>query len=54
MLRHFLASGDPPPCKRFPDGSGLYIVLANPVIPFSDYRFYCPLRSPHFYRRAAG
>jgi hypothetical protein len=53
MLRHFPVSGDPPPCERFPDGSGLYIVLGNPVIPFNDYRFYCPLRSPHFYSRAA-
>jgi hypothetical protein len=54
MLRHFLVSGDPPPCERFADGSGLYIVLGNPVMPFNDYRFYCPLRSPRFYSRAAG
>jgi hypothetical protein len=54
MLRHFTVSGDPPPCERFPDGSGLYIVLGNPVIPFNDYTFYCPVRSPHFYRRATG
>ena len=54
MLRHFPAKGDPAPCELFPDGSGLYIVLGNPVIPFNDYRFYCPLRSPRFYRRAAG
>jgi len=54
MLRHFPVSGDPPPCERFPDGSGLYIVLGNPVIPFNDYTFYCPVRSPHFYRRATG
>jgi hypothetical protein len=54
MLRHFPVSGDPPPCERFADGSGLYIVLGNPVIPFNAYRFYCPLRSPRFYSRAAG
>ena len=54
MLRHFPVAGDPPPCVRFPDGSGLYIVLGNPVIPFNSYRFYCPLRTPRFYSRAAG
>jgi hypothetical protein len=54
MLRHFPVTGDPPPCQRFSDGSGLYIVFGNPVIPFNDYRFYCPLHSPRFYQRAAG
>jgi 4-amino-4-deoxy-L-arabinose transferase-like glycosyltransferase len=49
MLRHVPAAGDPPPCERFPDGSGLYIVLGNPVKPFADYRFYCPVRTPRFY-----
>lgn len=49
MLRHIPAAGDPPPCERFPDGSGLYIVLGNPVKPFSEYRFYCPVREPRFY-----
>lgn len=52
MLRHPAGADDPPPCGRFPDGTGLYIVLGNPVIPFSDYRFYCPLRRPRFYRAA--
>jgi hypothetical protein len=54
MLRHIPVAGDPPPCVRFPDGSGLYIVLGNPVIPFNSYDFYCPLRSPRFYHRAGG
>jgi hypothetical protein len=54
MLRHIPVAGDPPPCERFPDGSGLYIVLGNPVIPFNSYNFYCPLRSPRFYHRAGG
>jgi Dolichyl-phosphate-mannose-protein mannosyltransferase len=54
MLRHIPVVGDPPPCERFPDGSGLYIVLGNPVIPFNSYNFYCPLRSPPFYHRAGG
>ena len=54
MLRHIPVAGDPPPCERFPDGSGLYIVLGNPVIPFNSYDFYCPLRSPRFYHRAGG
>lgn len=54
FLRHFPATGDPPPCEPFPDGSGLYIVLGNPVIPFDQYRFYCPLPTPHFYSRTSG
>jgi 4-amino-4-deoxy-L-arabinose transferase-like glycosyltransferase len=49
MLRHAASRVDPPPCGRFPDGTGLYIVLGNPVIPFTAYRLYCPLRTPRFY-----
>jgi 4-amino-4-deoxy-L-arabinose transferase-like glycosyltransferase len=49
MLRHVQAPGEPSPCEDFPDGSGLYIVLGNPVKPFADYRFYCPVRTPRFY-----
>jgi hypothetical protein len=52
LLRHVPAAGDPAPCERFPDGSGLYIVLGNPAIPFADYTFYCPVRAHRFYRRA--
>ena len=46
MLRHAAGPTDPPPCGRFPDGTGLYLVLGNPVIPFSSYRLYCPTRAP--------
>lgn len=54
MLRHSDGPSDPPPCARYSDGTGLYIVLGDPVIPFSDYRFYCPLRKPRFYSASAG
>jgi len=51
MFRHIPVAGDPPPCLRLSDGSGVYIVFGNPLIPFGDYEFYCPTRTPHLYRR---
>jgi dolichyl-phosphate-mannose-protein mannosyltransferase len=54
MLRHVQVPGDPVPCTTLPDGSGVYIVFGNPVIPFNSYTFYCPVRSPRFYHRAGG
>lgn len=50
--------GHPPiagvaPCVTLPGGPGVYVVLGNPVIPFAQYRFYCPLRRPAF-QRASG
>ena len=51
MLRHVQAAGDPVPCETLPDGSGIYIVLGNPLKPFKDYRFYCPVSTPRFYSR---
>ena len=54
FLRHTPVAGDAAPCERFPDGTGLYIVLGNPAIPWNSYRFYCPLRTPRFYRRPGG
>ena len=54
MLRHVPVSGDPPPCRRLPDGSGIYIVLGDAAIPFSSYTFYCPLRTPRVYRASGG
>jgi hypothetical protein len=50
MFRHFPVAGDPPPCLRLADGSGVYIVFGYPLIPFNDYTFYCPTRTPHLYR----
>lgn len=49
LLRHVDGAGEPPPCLRFPDGSGLYIVLGNPYVPFANYEFYCPTRTPRRY-----
>jgi Dolichyl-phosphate-mannose-protein mannosyltransferase len=51
LIDHIPAPGDPPPCVKLFDGSGVYVVLGNALVPFSDYTFYCPLRKPHLYRR---
>jgi Dolichyl-phosphate-mannose-protein mannosyltransferase len=54
MVRHADGTGNPPPCLRYPDGTGLYIVLGNPVIPFSSYELYCPTRVPRNYPASSG
>jgi hypothetical protein len=51
LLRHIPLPGDPPPCQRLKDGTGVYIVLGNPVVPFELYTFVCPGRIPLFYKR---
>jgi hypothetical protein len=53
VLRHVPQAGDAPPCQRLNDGSGVYVVLGNPIIPFELYTFLCPGRQPLFYRRTA-
>ncbi|HEV3070309.1 MAG TPA: glycosyltransferase family 39 protein [Solirubrobacteraceae bacterium] len=53
MLRHFPQPGDPPPCQRLKDGSGVYVELGNPVKPFQEYTLICPARHPAIYRRTA-
>jgi 4-amino-4-deoxy-L-arabinose transferase-like glycosyltransferase len=52
LLRHFPAAGDPPPCQRLHDGSGVYVELGNPLKPFYRYRFICPGRRPAVYQRS--
>ena len=49
MLRRVLSPGDAPPCTTLDDGTGVYLVLGNPFIPFERYRLYCPTRTPEFY-----
>jgi Dolichyl-phosphate-mannose-protein mannosyltransferase len=51
VLRHVLQPGDPPPCRRLNDGTGVYVVLGNPIMPFEFYTFICPGRRPLFYKR---
>jgi 4-amino-4-deoxy-L-arabinose transferase-like glycosyltransferase len=51
ILRHVLQPGDPPPCQRLNDGTGVYVVLGNPIVPFELYTFLCPGRRPLFYKR---
>jgi uncharacterized membrane protein YsdA (DUF1294 family) len=53
MLRRFPGLGDPPPCQRLNDGSGVYVELGNPVKPFQEYTLICPARHPAIYRRTA-
>jgi 4-amino-4-deoxy-L-arabinose transferase-like glycosyltransferase len=53
LVRRTPVAGDPPPCGRFQDGSGLYAELGNPVKPFADYTLVCPGRHPAIYRRTA-
>jgi hypothetical protein len=40
LLRKPIAAGAPRPCGRFPDGSGLYVVLGNPTVAHPRYE--CP------------
>jgi hypothetical protein len=54
LLDHVPAAGDAPPCVRLPDGSGVYVVLGSALVPFPDYTFYCPLRTPRLYKRPGG
>jgi hypothetical protein len=51
MLRHILQPGDPPPCQRLNDGTGVYVVLGSPFVPFPLYTFICPGHRPLFYKR---
>jgi hypothetical protein len=53
MLLHVLERGDPPPCGRLRDGTGIYVELGNPVKPFETYTFICPGRRPAVYQRTA-
>jgi 4-amino-4-deoxy-L-arabinose transferase-like glycosyltransferase len=47
LLRHPVPPGGPEPCGRMADGQGIYVVLGgNVVVPFEDYRFYCPPGAP--------
>jgi uncharacterized membrane protein YsdA (DUF1294 family) len=40
LLRGPITHARPAPCGRFPDGSGLYVVLGNPTL--AHPRYYCP------------
>lgn len=53
VVRRFRQPGDPPPCQKLLDGSGVYVELGNPVKPFEDYTFICPGRHPEIYARTA-
>jgi hypothetical protein len=53
VLRHVPEPGDPPPCQRLNNGTGVYVVLGNPILPFESYTFVCPGRTPLVYKRTA-
>ena len=52
---HAPLPGEPPPCQRLSDGTGIYAVLGNPIgKPFPQYTFICPGRRPEIYGYNAG
>jgi hypothetical protein len=51
ILRHAPAPGDPPPCQRLNDGTGVYVVLGSASVPFPLSTFICPGHKPLFYKR---
>jgi len=53
LLRHFPVAGDPPPCRRMDDGSGVYVVVGNAAQPLETDTFLCPGHTPETYRRTA-
>ncbi len=42
-----IAPGEPPPCVRLDDGTGVWVRIGDPVAPGAQD--YCPLPKPHFY-----
>ena len=44
--RHPDGAGEPPACLQFADGTGLDVVLGYAYIPFANYEFDCPTRTP--------
>jgi hypothetical protein len=45
LLRHQIPPGGPEPCGRISGGLGVYLILGgNAVVPFEDYKLYCPRR----------
>jgi Dolichyl-phosphate-mannose-protein mannosyltransferase len=53
MLRHVPQPGDPPPCQRLQDGSGVYVALGDAFKPFETYTLICPKHHPEIYHRTA-
>ena len=53
MLRHVPQPGDPPPCQRLRDGSGVYVELGDAFKPFETYTLICPKHHPEIYQRTA-
>jgi uncharacterized membrane protein YsdA (DUF1294 family) len=50
LATHSPMPGDPPPCQRLRDGTGIYAELGNPIgTPFSQYTFICPTHKPLIY-----
>ncbi len=48
LLGHWrIEPGEPPPCVRLSDGTGIWIRLGNPTVP--GIKNYCPYHHPVFY-----
>jgi len=44
LVRRAASPTDPPPCFRLEDGSSVYASLGSPLVPFEQYKLYCPGR----------
>jgi 4-amino-4-deoxy-L-arabinose transferase-like glycosyltransferase len=50
LIRHFQQPGEPPPCRRMEDGTGVYVIVGESALrPWDDLEFACPGHTPAFY-----
>jgi uncharacterized membrane protein YsdA (DUF1294 family) len=50
LAAHTQLPGEPPPCQRLSDGTGIYAVLGDPFgKTFAQYTFICPGHKPEIY-----
>jgi hypothetical protein len=50
VFLHTPTAGDPPPCGRLNNGSGVYAAVGNTTVPFGRMTLLCPSRRPAYYR----
>jgi 4-amino-4-deoxy-L-arabinose transferase-like glycosyltransferase len=44
LVQRAASPTDPPPCFRLEDGSSVYASLGSPLVPFEQFKLYCPGR----------